>query len=80
MQSDPPSFARRYSGFFDAAVVGTYVFTLTSDDGSFLGLDGNPTPLLSNKDTKSASRCGEWNPSPPPVVYWPQLRSVVYRL
>ena len=45
---DPTDFARRYSGFFDAPALDFYTFTLTSDDGSLLYLDGVGTPLLDN--------------------------------
>ncbi len=43
-----PAFARRYSGFFVAAQAGAYTFTLTSDDGSYLWLNGASTPLINN--------------------------------
>ena len=51
-------FARRYSGFFDTVVPGEYRFSLTSDDGSFLWLDGASTPLLNDNNTPSGPDCG----------------------
>jgi len=59
-------FAQRYSGFFNAAVTGAYQFSLTSDDGSFLWLDGNPTPLIDNNLGSPGFGCGE-DPSGPGV-------------
>ena len=41
-----PPLARRYSGFFNAVASGTYQFSVGSDDGSYLWLDGNPNPLI----------------------------------
>ena len=51
--------AQRYSGFFYAAIAGAYQFSLTSDDGSFLWLDGNPTPLIDNNLGSPGFGCGE---------------------
>jgi hypothetical protein len=43
-----PSFTQRYSGFFFAAATSTYQFTLTSDDGSLLWLDGVANPFVND--------------------------------
>ena len=56
--SDTPLLARRYSGFFNAVVAGTYRFSLTSDDGSFLWLDGASTPLINDFTADSGQNCG----------------------
>ena len=52
------AFARRYSGFFNAVVPGKYQFSLTSDDGSFLWLDGAPAPLIDDNQITSGPDCG----------------------
>ena len=56
----PGNFAKRYSGFFDAGVTSTYTFSLTSDDGSYLWLDGNPTAFINNSAVATMNvPCGE---------------------
>ena len=56
--SPPQQLARRYSGFFNAVVAGAYWFSLTSDDGSFLWLDGVSTPLIDDFTGGVGAGCG----------------------
>jgi len=59
----PGNFAKRYSGFFNAVVTSTYKFSLTSDDGSYLWLDGNPTAFINNSAVATADvPCGGHRP------------------
>ena len=53
-----PQLARRNSGFFNAVVAGTYQFSLRSDDGSFLWLDGVSTPLMDDFTGGVGAGCG----------------------
>ena len=53
-----PSFARRYSGFFVAAVTATYRFTLSSDDGGYLWLNGVSAPLIDDFSHVNYQHCG----------------------
>ena len=65
----PPPFARRYSGFFGAATPGTYQFSLTSDDGSLLWLDGATTPLIDNNAANPGLDCGVHVTLFPPALF-----------
>ncbi len=70
---ETPAYARRYSGYFNAAASSTYQFDLTTDDGSLMWLDGASMVFI-NDSMGSAGGCGEhrqspfmrhaWNPEP----------------
>ncbi len=44
----PERFTARWTGYLTVGRAGKYTFSLTSDDGSLLFVDDNPTPIVDN--------------------------------